>query len=126
MPFYHCKVTDKQGKMSEFTKESSTEDALLRELAGRDLFPLSVREYSPQEAGTAPVKRFRPNAVLDFTDTISLLLSSGLSLKDSLQVAGSIFTKGHAHLIITGLLEKINKGLSFHDALEGFGPNFPP
>jgi type II secretory pathway component PulF len=91
------------------------------------MFPLKISEQTAETREQAgPVKRFKPRAILDFTSTLGLLLSSGLSLKDSLHVALTIFKKGHEHRIISHILGKIDKGASFYNTLNELGDNFPP
>src|SRR4030043_194318 len=127
MAVFTCRVADRNGKISEFTKEASSEDILIRELQAGSLFPIRITEQSTEETERAShVKRLKPSAILDFTSTTGLLLSSGLSLKDSLQVARTIFKKGHEHQIIVHILDKIDKGASFYNTLTGLGDNFPP
>jgi type II secretory pathway component PulF len=127
MAVFTCRVADSRGNISEFTRESSSEDSLLRELQSENYHPLRITAFA--ESGGEKVRtmrRFPPRVILDFTETLGLLLSSGLSLKDALQVALSIFTKGNAHRILGRILDQINKGVSFYNALVGFGDNFPP
>jgi type II secretory pathway component PulF len=62
---------------------------------------------------------------LEFTNTISLLLSSGLTFKDSLEIAQTIFLKGQVNEIIVALLEEIRKGRSVYQVLDDFGTGFP-
>ncbi|MBA7556380.1 hypothetical protein ES705_49086 [subsurface metagenome] len=63
---------------------------------------------------------------MEFTNTISLLLSSGLTFKDSLEIAQTIFLKGQVNEIIVALLEEIRKGRSVYQVLDDFGTGFPP
>jgi type II secretory pathway component PulF len=127
MAVFLCKVADNDGRILEFSRESSSEDALLRELQSENYHPLDIAAETDRGAEkSSRVKRFKPRAVLDFTDTLGLLLSSGLSLKDALQVALTIFKKGHERQIIARILDQLNKGVSFFNALVGFGDNFPP
>lgn len=127
MPIFTCRVSDKKGAVTEITREASSEDALLRELQTANLFPVSISVREEKDGGqSAGIKRFKARAILDFTATTGLLLSSGLSLKDSLQVALTIFTKGHEHQIISRILDKLNKGASFYNSLTEMGDNFPP
>ncbi|KPJ84653.1 MAG: hypothetical protein AMS17_15935 [Spirochaetes bacterium DG_61] len=70
--------------------------------------------------------KYPKNLIIEFTDTLSLLLASGLIFKEALEIAQTIFTKGKMNSLTVSLLEKIKKGTSFHDALEDFGDSFPP
>jgi type II secretory pathway component PulF len=71
-------------------------------------------------------RRYPKNLIIEFTDTLAHLLSSGLIFKEALEVAQTIFQKGKINHLTATLLDKIKKGTSFHDALEDFSPTFPP
>ena len=126
MALYKCKVIDKDGKSSEFVKEAASENLLIFELNQKNIFPLSVKEVKEEGGGTGTAKSFSFKAVLDFTQTISMLLNAGLSLKDALQIIKTIFTKGPIKRLSDSLDEQIKKGDSFHQALSRFKGSFPP
>jgi type II secretory pathway component PulF len=126
MPVYQCRVTDGTGRITEFSREAVSEEPLLRELASRRLFVLSLREAAEGEVRGGRGGRFSRNMVGELTDLLTLMLGSGLSLKDSLEVAETVCTRGKAAQLVTLLLEKIRKGSSFASALEAAGSSFPP
>jgi type II secretory pathway component PulF len=64
--------------------------------------------------------------VMEFTESVSLLLSSGLTFRDALDIAQTIFLKGEVNQMIVHLLEEIRKGSSVYEALERLGGAFPP
>jgi type II secretory pathway component PulF len=125
MGIYHCKVADNTGKIMEFTREASSLDALSMELINKGLSPLAIRE-SIEEKDKKSFKRYSRKSILEFTDTISMLINSGLSLKDALSIAQTIFLKGAENDIIVHISERLQKGISFHHALDSFGGCFPP
>jgi type II secretory pathway component PulF len=126
MPIYYCRVVDARGRTSSFMREAASEEVLIRELNKEDIFPLEVRQGAEAPAKTARRRRFSRGAVIEFTETVSVLLASGLTFRDSLEVAQTIFLKGEINLMVAHLLEQIRKGASVTDAVAGLGEGLPP
>jgi len=126
MPVYVCRVSDDKGKIRQFLRESASEESLLRELATANPFVLSVKELPQGKAGQRPVRRYSRRLIAELTDLVALLLGSGLSLKDALEVVQGVFESGEGNELVTLLRERIGKGSSFSAALEGAGRGFPP
>jgi len=126
MPVFYCRVVDEKGKTAEFVRETVSEEILIRELSADKLFPLVIEEAAPYARKAGRKIKYPKNLIIEFTDTLSLLLASGLIFKEALEIAQTIFTKGKMNSLTVSLLEKIKKGTSFHDALEDFGDSFPP
>jgi type IV pilus assembly protein PilC len=126
MPVFYCKVVDEKGKTAEFIRETPSEEILIRELSADGLFPIAIEQAGTHEVKSGRGKRYPKNLIIEFTDTLAHLLSSGLIFKEALEVAQSIFQKGKINHLTATLLDRIKKGISFHDALEDFGPSFPP
>jgi type II secretory pathway component PulF len=126
MPVYLCRVADAKGKIEELLREAVSEEPLLREFSSRNLYILSMKELAQGEASGKRGKRFSRKVVGELTDLLTLMLGSGLSLKDSLEVAQSVASRGPGNELVTLLLERIRKGGSFAAALEGAGNSFPP
>ncbi|MBN2534022.1 MAG: type II secretion system F family protein [Spirochaetales bacterium] len=126
MPIYICKVVDNSGKTKEITKEAQSQDALILELTQLKYSPIKIHEVKSREESVKTGKRFSRAAIIEFTETLSLLLTSGLSLKDALEVVRTIFAKGPVNKLTNTLIEKIKKGDSFYQALEKYNTSFPP
>ncbi len=126
MPTYLCRVADSKGKIQELLREAASEEPLLREFASRDLYILSLKELSRGEAEGRKGRKFPRKTIGELTDLLTLMLGSGLSLKDSLEVAQTVADRGRGNELVTLLLERIRKGGSFAAALEGAGDSFPP
>ena len=125
MPVFICRVADAQGKIEEFLREAASEEPLVMELSSRRLFVLSVREAEqPDRAGSRGV-RFSRRVVEELTDLLTLMLGSGLSLKDSLDVAQTVSTRGPGRRLVALLLERIRKGSTFAGALDAAESSFP-
>ncbi len=126
MPVFFCRVITKKGRIGTLTRESPSEEILIRELNREAIFPVKVQEARQNALKITRKKRFSPAIILEFTNTIALLISSGLTFKDSLEIAQTIFLKGRVNEIIVYLLEEIRKGRSVYQALDDFGSGFPP
>jgi type II secretory pathway component PulF len=126
MPLYHCTVVDKRGKKSELIRETLSEEILLRELAKEEVFPLSIRETRLHEGKTYRKRRISKKTLIEFTESLSLLLNAGFTLNDALDIEGSVFEKAKVNRMIGVLQQKIKKGNSFYQSLEGFGGSIPP
>jgi len=125
MPVYVCRVSDKKGNIEEFLREAVSEEPLLRELSSESRFVLAVKELAAGEAAPKAGKSFARSDVGELTDLLTLMLGSGLSLKDSLEVAQTVSTRGSGNELVTLLLERIRKGSTFAAALESAGNSFP-
>ncbi len=126
MPVFFCRVVTKEGRTTALIREAPSEEILIRELSRDAIYPVKVLEARETALRIARGKRFSRAAVLEFTNTIALLLSSGLTFKDSLEIAQTIFLKGRVNEIVVCLLEEIQKGRSVYQALSDFGSSFPP
>jgi type II secretory pathway component PulF len=126
MPVYYCKVVDENGMITEFTRDTISEELLIRELAASRFTPVIIRAAKARERRFAGGKGLQNSLLIEFTDTLHLLLSSGLTLRDALDVARSIFVKGKMSRVLGAILENIKKGASFHEALNRLGGGFPP
>ncbi len=126
MPVYQCKAIDRGGKTIDFIQEALSEDVILRELSTKGLFPIHIKVADKADKVSRRKRRFSKNSIMEFTDTLTLLFSSGFTLKNALEIAQTIFIKGPVNEIVVRLLEKIKKGNSFNESLNDFGESFPP
>jgi type II secretory pathway component PulF len=63
--------------------------------------------------------------IQDLTEMLALTLTSGLSLRDALEVAETVFTRGEGNELVVVLRERLAKGGSLTEALEDAGAGFP-
>ncbi len=125
MPIYTCRVADGAGRTSNTVREAASEEVLLRQLGKEGLSPIEVRSEQGVPGRGILRGRIRRAAVQEFAETMAMLLSSGLTLRDALEVAQSVFPEGKLNLIVIHLLEAIRKGSSVDQALAGLGDAFP-
>ena len=123
MPEYICKVADKSGNKKRVIKSAADMAELSREisLSGDFLIHARLRSGSGGKAQSIPRK-----LLLDFTDSMALMLENGLSLKDSLDVAEAIFGRGKGSGAISHLRDEIQKGNELHSTLSESYKNIPP
>ncbi len=123
MPYFSGKAINAQGEMIRFNREAESRERLFLDLRSSGLAPIKVRTVS---GGSLQKKNRVPfRVVMDLTETMGHLLTSGLSLKDALAIALTIFRKGPIRRIISELAMRIEKGSSLYQALEDSEMVFP-
>ena len=124
MNSYRCRVSDAAGRVTLVVRESSTEEALLAELASEGRYPLSIEAITDEPA--AARGRFPRKTVIELTDTLSIMIDAGLSVKDSLALCRSVFPGGGPGQLVSLLVSRIRKGGSFHSVIDELPGSFPP
>jgi type II secretory pathway component PulF len=125
MPVYVCRVADAKGGIAEFLREAASEESCLREAAAKHPYVLSIVEL-PAARAERLGRRCSRRTVEDLTGMLELTLGSGLSLRDALEVAGTVFSRGEGNELVAVLRDRLAKGASFSEALASAGPGFPP
>lgn len=124
MPTYRCLIADEKGRTVTRDIAASDETELLRSFSGTGSMLLKTETLSEPKANARPGRKIQ-KAVLEFTEMMELLIDSGLSLKDALEIAGSIGQKSAAGALALRLLQSIRKGASFAQAVEAASDTFP-
>ena len=124
MPVYVCRVADAKGGIGEFLREAASEESCLREVTGKHPYVLSIVELPEGRAERMRRRRSR-RVIQDLTEMLALTLASGLSLRDALEVAETVFTRGEGNTLVVVLRERLAKGGSLTEALEDAGAGFP-
>ncbi len=123
---YQAYTSDKkivQGTI-EVTSESLAEGALYR--AGYERI-LSLQEISPGlslEKLVPTLYGVKTQEVIDFSNQLAILVESGISLVTSLELLGKQNTRKSLKKIIAGLVEEIQGGSSFSEALGHYPKTF--
>jgi type II secretory pathway component PulF len=126
MPIYSCRIAARDGRTRQIIRESESEDLLISELNRESVYPLSIRAVSARELPAASRERFTRSALYELIDSLSVLLSGGLTFKDALEIAQTIFAEGGANRMIVRLLEQVHKGRTVYEAVDSLGPGIPP
>ncbi len=124
MPLYQCLIADEKGYTSTRTVTATDETEVIRSFSGTGSILVSIEANSVSVTGSASGRKIQ-KSVLEFTEMMELLLDSGLSMKDALEVASSIGVTSGAGALATRLLESIRKGASFAQAVESAPEIFP-
>lgn len=124
MAVYRCLVADQDGRTSTRLVTASDEAEAARSIPSNVGFLIKV-ELAPTDRAARNPGRRSSKVVLEFTEMMELLLDSGLSLKDALEVASSIGKDAPTGALASRLLVEIRKGLSFSRAVEGASDVFP-
>ena len=123
MPVYACRVVDSRGRSKRISRESVSEEMVLRDLSQSNLYPLSIEET--KQGGKKRGFKITARQLAEFTETIALLLSSGLMLKDALEIARDSSTGSRLQKLCSMLLGQIEKGGSLHEAVKESGMRLP-
>lgn len=125
MPTYRCVAADATGKKKEFLKTADSQETASRSFATGDWYLLSVSEEKKKH-GALLKSRYSASVIREFTELTSVLLESGLTLKDALNVEKEIFTGKLRSALLDDIITFIDKGGSFINAIEACGDAFPP
>lgn len=119
---YKCRISDRSGKITEIEKNAPDEKTLIKLINDDQVFLISYSEMN----GSGNKRFFNRKIIIDYTDTMALMLQSGLSVKDSLKVASSSFGDKKTGELVAVLSDFLNKGVSYPDALDQLSADFNP
>ncbi len=122
MAEYHYKASDSLGKIIEGHMEASGENAAAEKLQSLGLIPVKISLPKPQGVFSAEIfdfpffKRVSQKEVMIFTQELSTLVESGLSLDKSLNILVELTESKKFKPIVENLLKNIEEGSSLGDA----------
>lgn len=122
MPSFLCQVCTKQGQTREVLRSAASSVQLKKQLESEGLFVIKIKQ---EKQGSFTRKAVNRKFLGSFSSAMSMLLESGLSLKDALALCVQLFPKGPGGLFITTIREEIEKGSSFASALASYPGVFP-
>ena len=126
MPYFKGKAINMQGEKVSYARKATSKEQLVIELKSVGLYPVHTKVIREESRRGLFRKKYGFKTILDFTETLNHLVSSGLSLKDALSITLTIYRKGAIHEITAMLLADIEKGTSFEQSLAAFEPSIPP
>lgn len=109
---FSCRVINTTGEVVEINRNSKNQNELKIQLQNEGYSLLSIKQLS-----SASNSKLSKNEILQFTQTLSLLLNSNLSLNDSLNTAKISFKKGRLNSLLNTLIDGLKKGESFSDLI---------
>ncbi|MBN3041303.1 MAG: type II secretion system F family protein, partial [Candidatus Omnitrophica bacterium] len=118
MTLFKYTARDSKGNLVTGSKESSEQEALLKELRSQSIFPISINEVKPGQ----PKKKFylpasRSKEVFVFTRNLANLLNSGLILPKALELLVSQSQNPKMKEILTQIRDEVSSGGHFWQAL---------
>lgn len=124
MPNYRVKIADREGRITHVVREASGKDDIMNEYTGTDSFVIDITQE--KDISVLRKKKFSSRLLLEFTQTMHLLLESGLTVKDAFTVCRDVFDKGEPLLFVSILKARIDRGESLHEALSSVNRRLPP
>ena len=120
---YQCTVSDKNGKILKFVRQGSSPAAIQEEFQKEKYFPISIREQAVKNTkGQACSSK---KTIAEFTALLSMLLDSGLSVKDSLEILKTITKDIKVNALVYTIEKDLNAGSSFYSSIRNIGPFLP-
>jgi type II secretory pathway component PulF len=124
MNTYKCIIADAEGNIFTVYRDGSSEQEIIREFAEKKYTPIKISTATNENK--SPSRRKNEKTVLEFTQMMELLVDSGLSVKDSLEVASLIGGKNKKGKLAADLLSDIHKGNSFATSVNNMTTVFSP
>lgn len=118
---YNCKVIQSNGKILETPIEADNIDDLEFISKKRKLTLLSYKKV-----GSLKANLLSKNLILQFTQTIELLINSNLSIINTLEIAQKSFKDSTLKLFTKSVIDRLKKGDSFSKILKENNPGFTP
>ena len=125
MPYYRCSMMSPAGKKTTVIREALDAGELIASCNDTEhiLFKYTLVEDS---ALIQSKKNYNRDVVLEFTEIMTSLLASGLTIQDAIALCSSITANPKTVLLCKSLLKALQNGLPLHEALKIHSPSFPP
>ncbi len=120
---YQCTVSDKNGKIIKFVRHGSSPTAIQAELQKEEYFPISIREQVAKN--TKGQLNSSKKTISEFTALLSMLLDSGLSVRDSLEILKTITKDIKVNALVYAIEKDLKAGSSFYSSIRNIGPSLP-
>lgn len=119
---FKCKISDINGKISNKTVQGEDKNEVIAKLESDGFYVLNIEVEKKSK-----LARLNNNkSVLELTQSLSLMIKSGLTLKESFEIASTLHTKGNTAILVEQLNTRLRKGDSFSQAIEAQGELFSP
>ena len=125
MTVYFYQATDKAGKLIEGNIDATDYNLAIQKVRSLSYFPIQVSEYKPKSSISLNVNlanfRFFPRIsqkqLLAFTQQLATLVSSGLTLDNSLSVLVKLTEEKNTKKILSDIQKRVHGGNTFADSL---------
>lgn len=121
MKLYSVRAARSDGAVEQIAIAATSEEAAIRDAGARGLVVLGVR---PAQHDPARV-RLSGRVLLEFTQSMAVLMRSGVSVRDALEISEGMFSSGPIRLFSFGVREALARGQSFADAAAAGSDSLP-
>ena len=125
MQRYRCRVSNAEGYVETIVRAAADRHELLRDIANDGLFAIRIDELRAGTEASHP-RALKPSLVTTFIQSLSHLVSSGLTLRDAFDVGRTTFDKETLRMYSAELEEQISKGASLGEAVDATSYVLPP
>lgn len=125
MAKFECVVVEKTGAKMTVIKEARDKDDLVSSFVGSDVYLLSSSLIEDSKVKKLGV-HVREEEIIVFTEIMSMLVNSGLSVQHALLLVGQISDKQALKQLSKTLLQSINSGCSLSKAISLYDRVFSP
>ena len=124
MSNYKCTVSDKNGKVLKFIRLGSSTASVQSELQKEEYFPISIQDqHAKNKKGQAHSSNISISTISEFTALLSMLLDSGLSVKDSLEILKTITKDIKVNTLVSAIEKDLSSGSSFYSSMRNMDPS---
>ena len=120
---YLCTVSNKNGKVLKFVRQGSSPSAIQAELQKEEYFPIDLRDQAAKN--TKGQTHSSKKTISEFTALLSMLLDSGLSVKDSLEILKTITKDIKVNALVYAIEKNLKAGSSFYSSMKNMGSSLP-
>jgi type II secretory pathway component PulF len=125
MPYYRCSIITTAGKKTNLIKEAANERELTASFNDADHILIKYKLVS-DTAILRSKKHYNHAIVLEFTEIMTSLLKSGLTIQDAISLCCSISNNQKTEWLSKSLLRALQSGLPLYEALKMHAPSFSP
>ena len=123
MPYYRCTIVTTTGKKTTLIKEAVNEQELTASFNNTDQTLIKYTHVA--DAAIAQSKKnYNRDIILEFTEIMTSLLKSGLTVQDAVALCSSIASNSKTVWLCKSIHRALQSGLPLHGALKMHSPSF--
>lgn len=123
MPYYRCTIVTAGGRKTSLIKEAADEHELAASFNDADHVLIKYTQAADSAILQAK-KNYNRGIILEFTEIMTSLLKSGLTVQDAIALCASIASDQKTVWLCKSLLRAVQSGLPLHEALKMHSPSF--
>jgi len=123
MPFYRCTIVTTAGKKTTLIKDASDAYELAASFNNSDQTLVKYAQVA-DSAVMQTKKNYNLDVILEFTEIMTSLLKSGLTVQDAIALCSSIAAEPKTAWLCKSLHRALQGGIPLHAALKMHSPSF--